>query len=93
MPLLERASFLRTLGEERILVVANLSRFVQVARLNLEKLKGTTPVELFGRERFPDVTDAPYFMSLGPHDFYWLALEKPHADPCFQPPDGPTHSR
>jgi maltose alpha-D-glucosyltransferase/alpha-amylase len=72
-------AFVREYEGEQVLVVANLSRFVQVARLNLEKLKGTTPVELFGRERFPDISDAPYFVSLGPHDFYWLALEKPHA--------------
>ncbi|HEX4454125.1 MAG TPA: maltose alpha-D-glucosyltransferase [Kofleriaceae bacterium] len=72
-------AFVREFEGESVLVVANLSRFVQVARLNLEKLKGMTPVELFGRERFPDVTDAPYFVSLGAHDFYWLALEKPHA--------------
>jgi len=25
----------------------------------------------------PEIGDAPYFVSLGPHDFYWLALTKP----------------
>ena len=34
------------------------------------------PIELFGRMRFPEITEAPYFISLGPHDFYWLALER-----------------
>jgi maltose alpha-D-glucosyltransferase/alpha-amylase len=29
--------------------------------------------------RFPEISDVPYFMSLGPHDFYWLALEKPQS--------------
>jgi len=72
-------AFVREYEGESVLVVANLSRFVQVARLNLEKLKGMTPVELFGRERFPEVTETPYFISLGAHDFYWLALEKPLA--------------
>jgi maltose alpha-D-glucosyltransferase/alpha-amylase len=32
-----------------------------------------------GRHRFPEVLDAPYFLSLGPYDFYWLALERPQA--------------
>ena len=37
--------------------------------------KGTTPVELFGLTEFPEVGDAPYFLTLGPHAFYWFALE------------------
>jgi maltose alpha-D-glucosyltransferase/alpha-amylase len=78
-------AFVREHEGETVLVVANLSRFVQVARLNLEKLRGTTPVEMFGRERFPEITEAPYFMSLGAYDFYWLALEKPHAEQTGKP--------
>src|SRR3954465_6565696 len=72
-------AFVREYEGEAVLVVANLSRFVQCARLNLEGFKATIPTELFGRIPFPEVTDAPYFMSLGPHDFYWLALERPQA--------------
>src|SRR3569623_193272 len=56
---------------------ANLSRFVQATRLNLDKYKASVPTELFGRMKFPEIGDAPYFMSLGPHDFYWLSLEQP----------------
>ncbi|MBV8759691.1 MAG: maltose alpha-D-glucosyltransferase [Deltaproteobacteria bacterium] len=70
-------AFVREYEGERVLVVANLSRFVQATRLNLDKFKASVPTELFGRMKFPEITDAPYFMSLGPHDFYWLALEKP----------------
>src|SRR5207253_2329256 len=33
------------------------------------------PVELFGRTEFPQITDKPYFLTLGPHAFYWFALE------------------
>ncbi len=70
-------AFVREYEGESVLVVANLSRFVQCARLELAKLRGMVPVELFGRMRFPEIGDAPYFMSLGPHDFYWLALDRP----------------
>jgi maltose alpha-D-glucosyltransferase/alpha-amylase len=70
-------AFVREHEGEQVLVVANLSRFVQCARLGLHAWKGATPVELFGRMRFPEVTDAPYFVSLGPHSFYWLALHQP----------------
>jgi maltose alpha-D-glucosyltransferase/alpha-amylase len=68
-------AFLRTWGEERVLVVANLSRFAQGVELDLAKYQGTTPRELFGKTAFPAVTDRPYFLSLGPHAYYWFALE------------------
>jgi maltose alpha-D-glucosyltransferase/alpha-amylase len=61
-------------GEEAILVVANLSRFVQHAALDLAALAGATPVELFGRSAFPRITPDPYPLTLGPHAFYWFAL-------------------
>ncbi|HSD90241.1 MAG TPA: maltose alpha-D-glucosyltransferase [Kofleriaceae bacterium] len=69
-------AYVREYEGDTVLVVANLSRFVQCTRLNLDRYRGTVPVELFGRMRFPDVAETPYFMSLGPHDFYWLMLEK-----------------
>ena len=73
-------AFIRKDEHSRVLVLANLSRFVQCARMNLEQLKGSIPVEVFGRMRFPEITDAPYFVSLGPHGFYWLSLDR--ADPA-----------
>jgi maltose alpha-D-glucosyltransferase/alpha-amylase len=73
-------AFVREHEGESVLVVANLSRFVQCARLELARFKAMVPVELFGRMSFPEITDAPYFISLGPHDFYWLALSRPQAE-------------
>jgi maltose alpha-D-glucosyltransferase/alpha-amylase len=72
-------AFIREYEGESMLVVANLSRFVQCTRLDLDKFRGSVPVELFGRMRFPEILDTPYFMSLGPYDFYWLQLEKAQA--------------
>ncbi|HEX5720048.1 MAG TPA: maltose alpha-D-glucosyltransferase [Thermoanaerobaculia bacterium] len=68
-------AFLRRLGEESLLVVANLSRFVQHVELDLSVFRGATPVELFGRTPFPRVGDLPYLLTLGPHSFYWFSLE------------------
>ncbi|HTB86192.1 MAG TPA: maltose alpha-D-glucosyltransferase [Candidatus Sulfotelmatobacter sp.] len=65
----------RRYENEIILVVANLSRFVQPVELDLSAYQSLMPVELFGRAEFPPITDKPYFMTLGPHAFYWLALE------------------
>ena len=68
-------TFVRRHENESILVVANLSRFVQHAELNLPGDVGSVPVELFGRTEFPPITDGPYPLTLGPHTFYWFALE------------------
>jgi maltose alpha-D-glucosyltransferase/alpha-amylase len=60
---------------EIVLVVANLSRFTQPVELDLSAFKQMMPVELFGRTKFPIITDAPYFLTLGPHNFFWFSLE------------------
>jgi maltose alpha-D-glucosyltransferase / alpha-amylase len=67
--------FTRRYEDEIILVVANLSRFVQYVELDLSAYKGMVPVELFGHTRFPGIGELPYFVTLGPHSFYWFKLE------------------
>ena len=61
--------------EERVLVVANLSRFVQYAELDLSAFRGLVPVEVFGRTEFPPIGEGRYTVMLGPHSFYWFVLE------------------
>jgi maltose alpha-D-glucosyltransferase/alpha-amylase len=73
-------AFTRTLGDDTILVVANLSRFVQHTELDLTGYEGRTPVELFGRVEFPAVGQAPYFLTMAPHSFLWFSLEVPAAE-------------
>jgi maltose alpha-D-glucosyltransferase/alpha-amylase len=68
-------AFIRRYQDEVILVVANLSRFVQFAGLDLTAFKGNAPVELFGRAQFPPIGESPYFLTLGPHSFYWFELK------------------
>jgi maltose alpha-D-glucosyltransferase/alpha-amylase len=76
-------AFLRRHGDERLLIVANLSRFVQSVELDLSPYRGLAPVELFGRTPFRPIGDEPYTLTLSPHTFYWFALEpvqdSPHA--------------
>ncbi len=69
--------FIRRFADEIILVAANLSRFVNYAELDLSAYKGMVPVEMFGHIRFPSIGDLPYFLTLGPHAFYWFKLEAP----------------
>ncbi|MGE0683893.1 MAG: maltose alpha-D-glucosyltransferase [Candidatus Binatia bacterium] len=70
-------TYLRRYQEECILVVANLSRFVQYVELDLSAFKGIQPVEMFGRVTFPAIDDRPYLLTLGPHSFFWFTLETP----------------
>lgn len=74
-------SFLRTHGEVRLLVVANLSRYAQVAEFDLSALAGHTPVEVFGRTRFPGIRKEPYVLTMGPHDHFWFLLENGSGKP------------
>ncbi len=69
-------TFLRTFGNERILVVANLSRYAQYVELDLSRFQGMTPVAMLGGVEFPRIGDLPYLLTLGPHDFYWFSLEQ-----------------
>ena len=77
--------FIRRFQDEIILAVANMSRFVQCAEINLAEFKGRVPVELFGQTEFPPIGDLPYFITLGPHSFYWFKLEAAQAAPARVP--------
>ncbi|MFA6045784.1 MAG: maltose alpha-D-glucosyltransferase [Phycisphaerales bacterium] len=72
-------AFTRSNAEHTILVVANLSRFVQPVEVPLAEFEGLRPVELFGKVEFPIIGKAPYFLSMGPHSFLWFVLEKTDA--------------
>jgi maltose alpha-D-glucosyltransferase/alpha-amylase len=72
-------AFVRKYEDSRILVVANLSRFVQFAELELQEYAGIVPEEVFGRTPFPRIGESSYSLSLGPHGFYWFSLPVPEA--------------
>jgi maltose alpha-D-glucosyltransferase/alpha-amylase len=76
-------AYVRKYESEQILCIANLSRFLQAVELDLSKWKGLVPVELFSSNEMPVIGDAPYFLTLGPHAFYWFAMQ-PRAVPVVQ---------
>jgi maltose alpha-D-glucosyltransferase / alpha-amylase len=80
--------YVRTYQDQRILVVANLSRFSQFVEIDLAEFRGSTLVELFGQTPFPRVGDLPYLLTLGPHGFYWFAIQMP-VEPSSVAVDGP----
>ncbi|HEV3024746.1 MAG TPA: putative maltokinase, partial [Pirellulales bacterium] len=68
-------AFVRADEHERILVVANLSRFAQCVELDLSAYEGLVPLELFGRTRFPTIGKQPYQLTFGSYAFYWFLLQ------------------
>ncbi len=67
-------AFLRRTEDQCMLVVANLSRSVQYAELDLSEHEHRVPREVFGGTRFPPIGQLPYLVTLGPYAFYWLDL-------------------
>jgi maltose alpha-D-glucosyltransferase/alpha-amylase len=72
-------AYLRRDQRETILCVANLSRFVQPCEVDLRRFAGWTPIEVFGHTPFPPIGRSDYFLTLGPHSFYWFTLTPPPA--------------
>jgi maltose alpha-D-glucosyltransferase / alpha-amylase len=69
-------AYLRAFQAEQILVVVNLSRFMQYVELDLSRFKGMIPVELFSHSGFPPIGDLPYLLTLGPHGFAWFSIQQ-----------------
>jgi maltose alpha-D-glucosyltransferase / alpha-amylase len=69
-------AFIRSCGDERLLFMANLSRFAQPVELDLSEFRGMVPIEGFGQTRFPAITADPYLLTLGPHSFLFFDLDE-----------------
>jgi len=69
-------AYLRQYRDERVLCVANLSRFAQPVDLNLSEAEGAVPVEILGYVDFPPIEQQPYRLTLAPYSFLWLELQQ-----------------
>ena len=69
-------AYIRKLGKETILIVNNLSSAAQSVELDLRRYKGNILIEMFGRNIFPRIGDLPYFLTMGPYQFYWFRLRQ-----------------
>jgi maltose alpha-D-glucosyltransferase/alpha-amylase len=67
-------AYLRELGDEAILCVANVGRSAQPVELELNSYRGRVPVEMLGRVAFPPIGELPYLLTLPAHGFYWFRL-------------------
>lgn len=79
-------AYVRQLGDEAILCVANLSRAAQATELDLSPWKERLPLEMLGRTKFPPIGDLPYMITLAPYGFYWFQLQLRDVSEHSQPP-------
>jgi maltose alpha-D-glucosyltransferase/alpha-amylase len=69
-------AYIREYEGETILCVANLSRHVQAAELDLRAFNGRVPTEMVGETEFPRIGELPYFVTFSPYGFYWFLLRE-----------------
>ncbi len=67
-------AYVRQLGDEAILCVANISRSAQAVELDMRAWEGRIPQEMLGRTRFPRIGELPYLVTLPPYGFFWFSL-------------------
>ncbi len=77
-------AFIRKLGSEVLLVIANLSKYSQYAELDLGEFAGYQPIDIFSQNKFPHIKEQTYGLSLGPWGYFWLSLEKEAEASAFQ---------
>ncbi|MGC2400798.1 MAG: maltose alpha-D-glucosyltransferase [Acidobacteriaceae bacterium] len=68
-------AYIREYQNEKVLCVANLSRFAQPVELDLAAYAGMVPIEMLGYVEFPRIRTAPYPLTLGTYGFLWLELQ------------------
>ncbi len=86
-------AFTRDYEDQSVLMVANLSRFVQFIELDLSRFAGRRPIEMFGQTSFPVIAKSPYILTLGPHAFYWFSLEEEKVEAPLAPGTEPELPR
>jgi maltose alpha-D-glucosyltransferase/alpha-amylase len=69
-------AYVRQCGDERVLVINNLSSSAHAVELDLSHLEGLIPIEMLGGNPFPRIKRQPYLVTLGPHQFYWFRLRR-----------------
>jgi maltose alpha-D-glucosyltransferase/alpha-amylase len=68
---------LREYRGETVLLVHNFAPSAESVELDLAEFRGAAPVEMLGGSRFPAIGDRPYPLTMAPHGFYWLRLDRP----------------
>jgi maltose alpha-D-glucosyltransferase / alpha-amylase len=67
--------FARTYQDQRMIVVANLSQFSQATNLNLSEFKDCDITEVFSQNRFMNVGQGDYPITIGPYGYFWFQAD------------------
>lgn len=68
--------YLRSDDKQRIIIVANLSQFSQSTTLNLAEFKNCEVTEVFSQNRFVNVGEGQYPITIGPYGYFWFQIDK-----------------
>lgn len=69
-------AFVRHYEDEIIFVAANLSKYAQTAEFDLSEYKGYSPEEVFSRNVFTRIKEAPYLITFAPFGYYIFLLKE-----------------
>jgi maltose alpha-D-glucosyltransferase/alpha-amylase len=69
-------AYVRKYGNEKLLLVNNLSSTAQAVELDLSEYKGNILIEMAGRNIFPRIGDLPYLLTLAPYQSFWFRLRR-----------------
>jgi maltose alpha-D-glucosyltransferase / alpha-amylase len=67
--------FARSYQEQKMIVVANLSQFSQATNLNLSEFKDCDITEVFSQNRFMNVGQGSYPITIGPYGYFWFQAD------------------
>jgi maltose alpha-D-glucosyltransferase/alpha-amylase len=69
-------AFARTDQKQQIVVVVNLSQFSQAATLDLSAFRDSDVTEVFSQNRFMNVGEGEYPITIGPYGYFWFQVDK-----------------
>ncbi len=70
-------AFVREFEDEKIFVLFNLSRYAQLAKIDLSEYEGYIPVEVFSQNHFEIIGEEEYVFPMNFKDYFWFELRKP----------------
>ncbi len=67
--------YARAWENQRVIIVANLSQFSQAATLDLKAFRDADITEVFSQNRFMNVGEGQYPITLGPYGYFWFQVD------------------
>jgi maltose alpha-D-glucosyltransferase/alpha-amylase len=68
------AAYLRQYGDERVLIINNLSDRIQSAVISIPRARNIYPIDILTDRRMRPIQDSHLMLSLTPYRYLWLKL-------------------